>query len=401
MEIRRLTAEDLLQLYKMHVVVFNMRRNFAKEENPLDDPLAHPAEWSWGVFEKGKLLSGMTEIDFLMRFDGQSVKMSGIGGVGTLPEARKGGLVRQIFEKLLPEAYEKGVVFSSLAPFSHDFYRMFGYEIVCARNNIGISTKNFAKFKPHGEFVQIFPGDNLSELQKVHSAYIANLNHGICRDYWPDNRAWKRFHQDDPYEKGTFLYLWKDEAGVSRSYIKYQDQDDGEEHTMSVSELAFIDKTGLYGAFGLIRGLDSQYGKVRWLMPAFMDPSDFIGDAWNIEQEIRLRDMTRVVNVKTALEIMRKPSGEGAYVVEVEDANIAANSGKYLVEFSPQGTRVSVTQKDPDLRCDIRVLSQLITGYRTLENALFTRQSGLELCGNKETLDRVFTLRPQHLTEFF
>ncbi len=48
-----------------------------------------------------------------------------------------------------------------------------------------------------------------------------------------------------------------------------------------------------------------------------------------------------------------------------------------------------------------RVLSQLVTGYRTLENALLSRQTGLELCGNRETLNRVFTLRPQHVTEYF
>ncbi|MCL2601144.1 MAG: sterol carrier protein domain-containing protein, partial [Treponema sp.] len=68
---------------------------------------------------------------------------------------------------------------------------------------------------------------------------------------------------------------------------------------------------------------------------------------------------------------------------------------------APGETGVSATRKDPDLRCDIRVLSQLVTGYRTLGNALLSCRSGLELCGNPETLNRVFTLRPQHVTEYF
>jgi len=111
--------------------------------------------------------------------------------------------------------------------------------------------------------------------------------------------------------------------------------------------------------------------------------------------------MTRVINVKAALEKMRIPPGTGGYVIEVEDSNITANTGKYLVEFGPEGSRVSPTQKDSHIRCDIRVLSQLVTGYRTLENALLSRQSGLEVYGNLETLNRVFTLRPQHITEYF
>ncbi|MDR2897515.1 MAG: GNAT family N-acetyltransferase [Spirochaetaceae bacterium] len=409
MEIRRLRTDDLPQLNRMHVVVFNMRKDFSGEATEKADPLMHPAEWSWGVFDdKGRLISGIVEPEFLMTFDGKKAKMSGIGGVGTLPESRKGGHVRHIFEKLLPEAYEKGVVFSNLTPFSHDFYRMFGYEICCARNNLTIASRHFLKHKLQGEFTQIFPGDDTSALQAVHAAYISTLNHGIARDYWPDNRSWKIFTQSEPYSTGIFLYLWKDENGVPRSYIKYQDVEEGGEHTMSVIELAFIDTKGLYGALSIVGGLSSQYAQFRWpTMPTFIDPTDFIGDAWAVEQRITARDMTRVVNVKTALEMMRRPAlagtpaGEGSYCIEVEDANITANSGTYLVEFGSQGTLVSSVKREPDLRCDIRVLSQLVTGYRTLDNLLVSRQTGVELCGNRDTLSSVFTLRPQHVTEFF
>ena len=399
-EVRRLTAEEIPQLDRIHTVVYNQRKDFSQEK-PSDEDSGHPPRWAWGAFEKGKLLSCMWDIDFLMRFDGNNVKMSGVGGVGTLPEARKGGLVRQIFERLLPEAYENGVLFSSLAPFSHDYYRMFGYEIACARNNISIPAKDFFGIKPKGEFVHIFPGDDTSALQEVHSAYISGLNHGICRDYWPNNRGWKEFTENDPYNTGIFLYLWKDDSGKPRGYIKYKDQDDGDGHSMSVVELAFVDREGLLGVLGIVGGLSAQFGNFKWPMPTFIDPYDFIGNAWDIDQSISPRDMTRVVNVKTALGMMRHQSGDGEYVIEVEDANITANAGRYLVEFGSNEAIVSPTRKEAHLRCDIRVLSQLVMGYRTLENALLSRRSGLELYGNLETLSRVFTLRPQHITEYF
>ena len=400
-EIRRMKTEDLLQFYRIHTIVYNLRRDFSREENQKIDPLDHPADWACGVFEKGKLLAGMYEIDFLMRFDGHSVKMTGIGGVGTLPEARKGGHIRRIFEKLLPEAYEKGVVFSNLTPFSHDFYRKFGYEIACSRNKLTINTGDLSEIKSKGEFVHILPDSDTSLLAEVHSAYIENINHGIHRDYWPENRAWKRFTREDPCATGTYIYLWKDESGKARSYIKYKDEVEDGDHNMSVIELAFIDKKGLYGALGIVGGLSAQFENFKWLMPTFIDPFDFTGDAYSIEQEIRPRDMTRVINVKTALELMRRPECEGEYVIEVKDENISANSGKYLVEFGSQGSKVSLTSKNADIKCDILTLSQLVTGYRTLENALYSRQEGLEICGNIETLKRVFTQRPQHVTEYF
>jgi len=400
-EIRKLAADDVIQLKKIHTVVYNQRRDFSTGENQKTDPLDHPPDWAWGVFDKTKLLAGMFELDYLMRFDGNSVKMSGISGVGTLPEARKDGHIRRIIEKLLPQARENGVVFSNLCPFSHDFYRKFGYEIACARKNITVPTGDLPEIKPIGQFVHILPGDDTSLLAQVHSAYISNINHGIHRDYWPDNRAWKRFTKEDPYASGTYLYLWKDENGIARSYIQYKDLMEDGDHNMSVTELAFIDKKGLYGALGITAGLSAQFENLKWMMPTFLDAADFTGEAWSLEQKINPRDMTRIINVKTALELMRRPKTEGEYIIEVKDENLEANSGKYLVQFAPQGTKVSLTKKDADISCDILTLSQLITGYRSLESALYSRREGLEVHGNLETLKTVFTERPQHITEYF
>ncbi|MDR2941020.1 MAG: GNAT family N-acetyltransferase [Treponema sp.] len=400
-EIRKLAEQDLIQLKKIHTVVYNQRVDYSKEESQKTDPLDHPADWAWGVFEKSKLLAGMYEIDYLMRFDGYSVKMSGIGGVGTLPEARGGGHIRRIFEKLLPQAREKGVVFSSLNPFSHDFYRKFGYEISGVRNKISIPTGDLSEIRSKGQFIHILPEDDTSLLAQIHSAYISNINHGIHRDYWQNDRAWKLFTREDPYTTGTYLYLWKDENGAARSYIKYKDIIEDGDHNMSVTELAFIDKKGLYGVLGITGGLSAQFENFQWLMPSFIDPADFTGDAWSVEQKIRPRDMTRVVNVKAALELMRRPKDEGEYVIEVKDENITANSGKYLVEFGAQGVNVSSAKREPDITCDILTLSQLVTGYRSLENAIYSRREGMEVHGNIETLKNVFTTRPQHLTEYF
>jgi predicted acetyltransferase len=99
---------------------------------------------------------------------------------------------------------------------------------------------------------------------------------------------------------------------------------------------------------------------------------------------------------------MRRPEGEGAYTLEVmEDPYVGANRGRWRVEFGKEGARVSASTAEPNLCCDIPSLSQLVTGYRSLENALRSRRAGLELRGRRETLDRVFTPRPQHLTEYF
>jgi predicted acetyltransferase len=400
MEIRRLNPDDMPLVRRMRTVVYNGRHDYSKEEAP--DPLAQPADWCWGAFQNGNMVSSLAEIPFLMRFDGSDAPMSGIGGVGTLPEARNGGVVGAMFSRLLPEAYERGVVFSCLTPFSHSYYRAFGYELACARNEVTIPTGEFRNFACGGSFTPIFPGDDSAGLAEVHGAYIAGLNHGIHRDYWPDNLAWRIFTREDPYRTGTFLYLWRDQEGRPRSYIKYQDQTAGDEHIMAVLELAFKDREGLYGVLGLVKGLATQFKKFKWAMPTFLDPTDLAKGLWDINQRLIPRDMTRIVNVAEALRLTRRPEGEGAYTLEITaDPYIPANRGRWRVEFGAGESRVTASTAAPDLCCDIPSLSQLLTGYRTLENALRSRSGGLELRGNRETLDRVFTLRPQHITEYF
>jgi len=399
MEIRRLTQADMPAHRRLMCVVYNQRMDFSKEESR--EKVSLPSEWTRGVFEGGALVSAMTEIEYLMRFDGQSVPMIGIGGVGTLPEARKGGHVRAMFEKFLPEAYENGVIFSCLSPFSFDFYRKFGYELAYSRNEITIPTGEFSHLKLQGQFTQIFPGGDTSALAEVHNAYIASLNHGVCRDYWPDNLGWRMVTQGDPYADGVFRYLWRDEAGRNRGHIQYEDRSENNEHIMYVRELAFTDRDALYGVLSIVSGLGAQFEKFRWHMPTFLDAADFIGEAHDLEQTLNPRDMTRVINVKAALEKMRRPEGEGSWVISVHDEMIGANSGSCLVEYGTHETRVTPTQREADINCDIPTLSQLVTGYRSLENALRTRRRGLEVRGNLETLKRVFTPRPQHLTEYF
>jgi predicted acetyltransferase len=57
---------------------------------------------------------------------------------------RKGGNIKTLFETLFPLAYEDGMLFSNLTSFFHVFYRKFGYELSCARNEIRIPTSEFA-----------------------------------------------------------------------------------------------------------------------------------------------------------------------------------------------------------------------------------------------------------------
>ena len=398
-EIRRLSADECTTAKKIGTVVFHGRHDYTQEERP--DAIEQPHHWRWGAFEGGRMVSTMTDIPLLMRFDGNDVKMNGISFVGTLPEFRKGGNVRRMLEMAFVEAYADGVVFSCLIPFSHAFYRKFGYELCVTRKRTRIPVSNFEKLKYSGSFEQIFSDGDTAGLRRVFMDYISDKNHACGRDYWPDNIAWRVFTNVDPFKTGCYIYLWRDDAGNPRCYLKYQHKFIAEKsvNEVNVQEFAFTDREALYAGLAFIGSLSAQIQEMVWDMPSFIDPSDFADVAWDAEQEIIPREMTRIVNVKAAFEKMRMPRGEGSFVVETEDPILPENGGRLLVEFGAGGRRVSATGMDADIVCDLPALAQLVTGYRTYDDIRITSRLRVETRGNEDTLRRVFTPRPQHFTE--
>ena len=133
MEVRKLTEQEHFEAGLISTVAFHMRMEDPEKAREESRKLA--AE-DWGAFAgDGRMMARILNYRFDSILDGQLAANGGIGGVSTLPEYRNTGAIRAIFEKLIPEAYRNGEVFSTLYPFSHAFYRKFGYETVCWQHN--------------------------------------------------------------------------------------------------------------------------------------------------------------------------------------------------------------------------------------------------------------------------
>ncbi|MDR2649458.1 MAG: GNAT family N-acetyltransferase [Clostridiales bacterium] len=396
MSIRRLDPSERDGIKKIHSIAFNARMDFSKTD---DDPFQTPADWIWGYFEDRRMVSGINAIPYKMRFDGHTVSMCGIGGVASLPEARRGGKIFAILQKILEDEYEKGTEFSNLTPFSHSFYRRMGYELCNCRQSITTNVRNFEKLPVRGSFTQHFPGDPLDELNTVFTEYIKNLNHAIPRDSSGDMRRWEKFTRNDPYNTGVCTYIWHDESGAAKGYIQIrQGEKQGRNLDLTINELAFTDPEALYGTLAfvsLLRGSD-----ITWQAPAYIQFSDIIPENWEFSTSIIPRDMTRVVRMERALKLMRRPDGRGVYRIEVNDPQLPGNNGVFQIEYADGESEVTRVDAPADLTAGIPALSQLITGFRCLDSALLTRRD-LILHGAAETLRKVFTARPSHLTEEF
>ena len=180
MEIRQLKGEERFRAALIAAVAFHQR---------LDDPekarleSEKETEQHWGAFhEDGTLMAHIINNQFMSMLDGTPVRNGGIGAVSTLPEYRMEGAVKEIFRALLASAYKDGEVISTLYPFSHAFYRKFGYETVCWKNIYEFSPSVLRGYAFSGEARLWKQGAPVSEWTELYNRFSSSYNLAIIRD---------------------------------------------------------------------------------------------------------------------------------------------------------------------------------------------------------------------------
>lgn len=350
--------EDQLRFQRCMATAFLYSYNGDDFKPRTEEELAlQPSEtWVSGT----PMTSGYVSHDFDVWFDSHLTRATGIGGVSTMPEGRGQGGIRAIFEKQLPDSYEKGYVFSMLFPFSHVFYRKFGYELIQKSRSYRIP---IASLKPFVDDAPIVPVFNGMDLKEIHDAFGRKNN--LCI-----SRKEKQWHQvsKDPAKDVKYTYKIGEEAFVCFKPVH------GKEHermTIRVTDLGYSSMQGLKSIFGFLYSLRAQFNDVSLMLPDSVPMMEMIPECYEVETEVSQHGMARVVNVKKALEMMTYPAREGSFTVKVTDEQIADNNTVFRVDFAGGSACVSTCAEAPDLTLSIQRLTQLMIGSLTLDEALW------------------------------
>lgn len=390
MEIRLITGKERFDARVISTVAFHMRmedpekaRKESEEEN-----LQH-----WGAFdEDGTLMAHMINHQFISSLDGTPVRNGGIGGVSTLPEYRMEGAVKEIFRKLLPQAYADGEVISTLYPFSHAFYRKFGYETVCWKNVYEFSPTVLKGYVFTGKAVLWKPGDPAGKWTELYNLFAANYNLAITRD---DKRMLEEHLKGEYYKDRKFCYMLYDgERPVA--YLIFQDIRHDPMAILDVQDLAWSGTEGFRAILGFLSRFSADYGTIRLFLPRDIELMSLIRSplAYEIGKSTEQNYMIRVVNAVKALEAMKKPEG-CSFVIRVRDELIPENDGTWKV--SREG--VAPTEDEPDLSVSEKALGQLISGAVSLSEALYREDT--VVYKNREMLERVFIRKPILVEDHF
>lgn len=135
------------------------------------------------------------------------------------------------------------------------------------------------------------------------------------------------------------------------------------------------------------------------LLPLFHEPYD-------IKQEIVTYGMNRIVNVEKAFNAMTLPEGSGEITIAVDDRFFPVNSGTYTIKWDNELRTVKkvqgqgdLMQNHADLYCDVQTLSQLVTGFTSIDELKLAGR--IDIKGNKKLLSLVFTRKKLFINNYF
>lgn len=395
MQIRRLTKEDRYEAGLISTIAFHMRH---------DDLAKKREEWEkstdedWGAFtEDGKMAARIINNRYTAYLNGHCVQNGGIGAVSTLPEYRNDGAIRQIFGELLPYAYRNGEVISTLYPFNHSFYRKFGYETVCHRQEYKFKPEALKNFRFEGEVHMWSEGESVTPYTELYERWARNISLCIMRD----DRMMAECHiKGNIYKDRCFTYMLS-AHGRNIAYVILKDVYHDPAAIMEVEDLAWDGREGFRAILGFLARFSADYGTIVLPMPTDIELLSLLDTPYDTENTKHSSYMARIINVSEALKCLTLKDGQ-SFSVCVHDEFIEENNGCFNVCAKDGRTdvcRADASDAPADIVTDIRALSQLTVGAVSLKEAML--RPDVQVNSRADVLSEVFVRRGIFVSDHF
>ena len=408
MIVRKITPQEFLQAEEIGNIAFEFSAKKTTLEERLkqikESPSSRPDHYSlcrWAAFDDdGTMMGSISTYPYQIRFDGKSVGMSGIGFVSTLPGYRRRGAIRGCFEQAFREMKELGQVFSALYPFSVEYYRQFGYELTPQTVEWTVPLSSIPNYEGKGSYHLYRPGEDLSDYHLIYRDFVSGYNLAAIRedlDFSPFTL--------DPVESKAYWYLYRNEKGVPKGYLRFYKETVDKERRMDCGtpfrgvEFCFRDIEGLKGLLSFVKSFAANYDSLVLSLPADIPLELFLGEANGITRKISFAGLYRVVDAVPVL-MAAAYRGDGALSIEIADKSAPWNEGVFTVEFQDgKAIRAEKTEAAPQISMGIEDFTRLISGcYEGQEIRLMPH---VTIHQETSAIDQIFYRKPIWLHDFF
>jgi predicted acetyltransferase len=392
-----------------------LRYAFAPERgpDPEDEPLEQPAEFHpRGLYEVDDgaptghavgrppdatdaaptdLVVAGALVEFRMRVRGAFRPVGGVTAVASPPERRRRGHVGTLLDRMHAELDERDVAMAALWPFSHAFYRRFGYG---RTNDVVVH-----EFPPDaldvpaatprsddaGEFRRLV-GDDSADLDALAAVHEASATEPLALARSED---WWRLRVFRTWTGDRFVYGWGGDE--LRSYLAYRVEDGDDGRVLVVDDWGAADEEAYRHLLAFCRNHDSQVSRVRFgaadasLLDRFEAPDE------DVTTRVVPGPMARVVDVEAALSGLATPADGERVVLRVRDDRCDWNDGRFELGVEDGATTCRTADGvDADVDLGVGALSRLVVGARS---AATLADLG-DASGEADALARLDTMLP-------
>lgn len=385
MEIRELGIEDVKRYkqicsYCYHITATDEDIKKAEE----DRKTIKKDVVSIGVFEE-KLESIIEIAPYIVRFEGNDIKMGGICGVTTAPEARGKGYIRELFIEAFKRMRENGQIISHLFPFRGDYYRKFDYEVSAETVTWHIPTEYINNFSKTGELKSYDGSDNMkNDIKEVYKEFVKNKNLA---------RTDKKFDNLKPYEATRFTYIHYTNNKADGVITYHTKSYENKPQDIILDNFWYSDINGMDGNLWYLSTLRDYSDKC--IIPCNDDLSEFIefNGGWGKKdtiREVRYSGSTRVIDV---YEVLKLKKIDDEVSIKIIDKFCPWNNDVFTISNG----EVKRGADDFDAVLTIRAFSALVMGrYKNLD---YVKE--VEIIKNKDKLEKLFEKRDIWFDEHF
>lgn len=357
-----------------------------------------PVEETIAFVEKDRVGSIVRMIPYTVWIGGRALRMGGIGGVATWSDLQGKGYAGRLMRESIRLMRERGDVVSALYPFSHRYYRKFGWETLGQR--ITYTDVTPAQLFAHEErsWVRIVRGeDDIDVLNAVYQEYAQRFNGMIERT--PAN--WRRRLQDLENVRGQAYFIECEGVPVGYFFCENHPLPTGGFDSVT-RDFALTAPEAYRAMMGFLSTLPANVTRLTITAPAYPPLTEFFKEPfltmrWSPSFQYRVLDVEQAVAARGY-----DPDVRERMVVTIQDETAEWNSGTWEIEVEGgEGRARRLAEAQPEIILSIQEFSRIFLGgcgLKALARQGFFPPVNLSVLGR---IDSVFYDRPVHLMDAF
>ena len=331
---------------------------------------ANRPEWTLCAFDDDKMVASFSTLPFTMRACGKALAMGGITAVGTIPEYRRRGLLRQMMTGALANMREANQPVAALWASQAAIYQRYQFAMTTLQRQYRIDTVDIGFHDGNNGSCKVERQSVESCAGKLKQLYIQFVADRMC--YLHRSRAlWQlQVLNDVPEDGPVMVAIASNELGEEVGYLVYTMRGGRVDHPARGQELRIRDLVWLtpdaYRSLWRFIATHDLVGAVVWEGAPADDPA---AELFTEPRLLRSRDTEgcwfRIVDLPAAL-AGRGYGQSGNLVISIPGDDLTPwNQGNWQVDIDDGTATVTPSSRHPDIETDIKTLTSLYTGFRS------------------------------------